>query len=97
MLLKILLYICLFIFPFTSYAFDEKQLNRFKVIKICKKCDLTNSNIAKEELDDSILTNTNFSNSNLNKVNFEKSQFKNINFQESNLQNIKFNNSKMIN
>ena len=37
MLFKILLYICLFIFPFTSYTFDEKQLNRFKVIKIMSK------------------------------------------------------------
>ena len=97
MIIKLLLFITLLIFPLVSNAYDEKQLIRFKVIKICKNCNLTDSNLYKEDLNDSIVSNTDFSNSNLKKVNFEKSQLKNINFNKGDLKSIRFFKSNMIN
>ena len=67
------------IVPFVGYSFDEKQLLRFKVIKICKNCDLSYSTLSKTDLNDSIISDTDFSNSMLYKVNFHKSKFKNTN------------------
>ena len=58
MIIKLSLFITLLIFPIVSYAYDEKQLIRFKVIKICKNCNLTDSNLYKEDLNDSIVSNT---------------------------------------
>ena len=34
----------------TSYAFDESQLLKFKVIKICKGCDLSSAVLEKLDL-----------------------------------------------
>ena len=55
MIIKLLLLITVLIFPFVSYAYDEKQLIRVKVINICKNCNLTDSNLYKEDLNDSIV------------------------------------------
>ena len=75
----VLLFLALVIYPFLSHSYDDKQLIRFKVIKICKNCDLTNANLYKEDLNDSIISNTDFSSSNLKKVNFERSDEKRVN------------------
>ena len=83
---NILFLICIFTFvPFVGYSFDEKQLLRFKVIKMCNNCDLSSSTLSKTDLNDSIISDTDFSNSKLDKVNFHKSKFKNTNFENSNL------------
>ena len=71
---NILFLICIFTFvPFVGYSFDEKQLLRFKVIKMCNNCDLSSSTLSKTDLNDSIISDTDFSNSKLDKVNFHKS------------------------
>ena len=95
---NILFLICIFTFvPFVGYSFDEKQLLRFKVIKMCNNCDLSSSTLSKTDLNDSIISDTDFSNSKLDKVNFHKSKFKNTNFENSNLEAINFSKSDMNN
>ena len=50
---NILFLIFIFTFvPFVGYSFDEKQLLRFKVIKICKNCDLSSSTLSKTDLNE---------------------------------------------
>ena len=87
---KILFILLIFLIPITSFSFDSKQLIRFKVIRICKNCDLSASNLSKEDLNDSIISNTNFKNSDLKKINFENSQLRNVDFNGSNLSGVNF-------
>ena len=54
---KIIFILLIFLIPITSFSFDSKQLVRFKVIRICKNCDLSASNLSQEDLNDSIILN----------------------------------------
>ena len=83
--LKIAFLLLISFFNLSSYAFDQEQLLKFKVIKICRACDLSSANLEKLDFSNAKIINGNLKDANLKGVDLSKASISNGNLEKIDL------------
>ena len=83
--MRYFLILSLLLFPFESFAFDERHLQKLKSLNQCKECNLRSAVLPNADLTNADLRNANLSNADLRKSKLTDADLTGANMRDANI------------